>query len=94
MGRQRGQDRDQIAALGRRQTRRRLVEKYKARRAGERERDFKLALLAMRQLADQTIGNRFQMSKRIRSVTDCMIASRALVRMNEKRPRETPRQAR
>ena len=46
VARQRGEDRDQIAALMRRETRRRLVEQNKARRAGERERDLELPLLA------------------------------------------------
>ena len=53
---QRGQDLDQLAALGRRQARGRLVEQDEARRAGERERDFELPLLAVRELADQAIA--------------------------------------
>ncbi len=64
MGGQRGEDRDQIAALGRRQARRRFVEQDEARRAGERQRDFELPLLAVRQFADQTVGHRFEMHER------------------------------
>ncbi len=64
MGGKRGQDGDEIAALGRRQARRRLVEQNEARRAGERQRDFELALLAVREFADQTIRHRFEMHER------------------------------
>ena len=47
MGRQRGQDLDQLGALGRRQAGGGLVEQDEARRAGQGQRDFKLALLAV-----------------------------------------------
>ena len=47
MGRQIGQDRDEVAPFGRRQTRGRLVEQDEARRAGERQGDLELALLAV-----------------------------------------------
>ena len=47
MRRQRGQDLDQLEPLGRREPCRRLVEQDEARRAGERERDLELALLAV-----------------------------------------------
>ena len=49
IGGQRVQNGDEIAALRRRQARRRLVEKDKPRRARERERDLKLPLLTMAQ---------------------------------------------
>ena len=61
---QRGEDRDEIATLVRRQARRRLVEQDEARRAGERQRNFELALLTMRQFADESIGNRFEVNER------------------------------
>ena len=54
--RQRGEDLDQLAPLGRRQPRRRLVEQYEARRTRERERDLELALLAVRQLGDEGLA--------------------------------------
>src|ERR1700677_3650680 len=64
MGRERGEDGHKVAALGRRKAGRRFIEQDKARRSGERERDFKLALLAVRQFADQTIRYRFEMDER------------------------------
>ena len=91
---ERGQDMDQIATLRRRQARRRLVEQDEARRAGERERDLELALLAIGQFADQTIlvarSARPRPALRLR----CISASSGRGRTSENRFRETPRQAR
>src|SRR5437764_11394227 len=48
MRRKGGEQRDQLAPLARRETRRRLVEENKARRSGERHADLELPLLAVR----------------------------------------------
>ena len=50
------QDLDQFAPLGRREAGRRLVEQDEARRAGERERDLELALLAVGELGDLAVA--------------------------------------
>ncbi len=57
VGGQRPQERDQLAALGRREPGRRLVEEDEARRARERHADLELALLAVRQLGDRLVGD-------------------------------------
>ena len=44
---------DELAPLGRREAGGRLVEQDEARRAGERERDLELALLAVAELGDE-----------------------------------------
>ena len=82
-------------ALGRRQARGGLVEQDEARRAGERERDLELALLAVGELGDLAVPDRGQMH-RLRQVDRprALSASSAPGRSNENRPRETPRQAR
>src|SRR5262245_4731755 len=55
MLRQGRQDFDQLLPLGRRQAGCRLIEQNEARRAGERERDFELALLAVAQFRNTLI---------------------------------------
>ena len=54
-GGQRGEDLDQLGAFGRRQPGGRFVEQDEARRAGERQRDLELALLAVAQFGDKLI---------------------------------------
>ena len=54
MAGQRAEDRDQVAALGRRQPGRRLVEQDQARRAGQRQCDLQLALLAVAERGHRT----------------------------------------
>src|ERR1700736_3081296 len=55
MAGKRGEYRDEIRPFARRQTGGGLVEENESRRAGERERDLELTLLAVRQVADETI---------------------------------------
>ena len=62
MVRQRVEDGDEIAPLGRRQSGRGLVEQNEARRAGERQRDFKLPLLTVAQRRHQPVAHGFQMN--------------------------------
>ena len=87
-------NRHEIAPLGRRQARGRLVEQDEARRAGERERDLELPLLAIGQLADQAVLVAGQMHGLDQLSAACISASSARGRSSEKRFRETPRQAR
>ena len=68
MARQRLQDLDEVAALGRRQAGGRLVEQDEARRAGQRQRDLELALLAVAQRRDQPVAVVVQMRRRAGSV--------------------------
>jgi hypothetical protein len=55
--RQRREQRDQLAPLGRREPRCGLVEEDQARRAGQRHADLELALLAVREVGDALIGD-------------------------------------
>ena len=61
--RQRGEDLNQLGALPWRQAGSRLVEQDEARRAGERQRDLELALLAVREFGDKARLNRRQMHR-------------------------------
>ncbi len=61
MFRQRVEDGDEVAPLGRRQAGRRLVEQDEARRAGQRQRDLQLPLLAVRQRRHQPVPDALQM---------------------------------
>ena len=94
MRRQRVEDGDEIAPLGRRETRRRLVEQDEARRAGQRQRDFELALLAVAQRRDRRCRECRRDGRCCAIECACaIVASRAPGRMSDSRPRETPRQA-
>ena len=94
VGRQRVEDRDEVAPLGRRQAGGRLVEQDEARRAGERQRDLELALLAMAELADRRVADGSSLTaRRMRSAWARMASSRR-ARSSEKRRRDTPRQPR
>ena len=96
MRRQRGQDLDQLEPLGRRQPGRRLVEQDEARRARERERDLELALLAMGELGNQRCSlTAVRCTACTSPSADCIErVARRRGRSSEKRPRETPQQAR
>src|SRR6202790_2633990 len=63
MAGQPGQDLHQFASLGRRQTGGRFVEQDETRRAGKRERDFKLALLTVGELGYPATLHRGQMHR-------------------------------
>ena len=93
--RHRREDLDQLGPLRGRQAGGRLVEQDEARRAGQRQRDLELALLAVAQLADQAIAHVLS-GARPRSGFRPTAAGASPVRgrISEKRPRETPRQAR
>src|ERR1700733_14391243 len=58
---ERVEDGDEVAPLGRRETRRRLVEQDEPRRASEREGDLKLPLLAMAQRRNRRFQNVVEM---------------------------------
>ena len=72
-----------------------LVEQDEARRAGERQRDLELTLLAVAELADQAISTPVQVHglDQVLGRLQQAVAGAAAGR-SEKRPRETPRQAR
>ena len=95
MVRQRVEDRDQIAPLGRRQSGRRLVEQDEARRAGQRQRHFELPLLAVAQRRNQS-RRAVPPDERQRLMRIGLLhgASSERGRSSESRRRETPRQAR
>ena len=88
---ERVEDGDEVAPLGRRETRRRLVEQDEPRRAGEREGDLKLPLLAVAQTSQTGVS---RMSSRWTLLAiDCacaMVASRAPGRRSDRRPRTRP----
>ena len=93
--RQRREQRDQLAPLGRRQARRRLVEQDQARRAGQRHADLELALLAVRQRRDRLVGDVRQahaLEQLLGRRRDAWL--RAARASKLKRPRATPRTAR
>ena len=95
MRRQRGQDLDQLEPLGRREPCGRLVEQDEARRAGERERDLELALLAVGEFGNALLLHGGQMHGLHQRVGRHASARRSTPgRSGEKRPRETPQQAR
>ncbi len=56
MLRQRVEDRDEVTSFGRRKPCRGFVEEDEARRPGERQRDFQLALLSVRKRRDQRVA--------------------------------------
>jgi hypothetical protein len=61
---------------------------------GERERDLQLTLLSVAQLGDELILHGGQVHGLHEVLGDCTSASLRRGRSSEKRPRETPQQAR
>ena len=95
MRRQRVEDRDQVAPLGRRQPGRRLVEQDEARRAGKASAISSWRCWPWLSVADQRVGDAVETDRVSGSRVACtMVASSRRGRSSEKRPRDTPRQAR
>ena len=71
-------NRHEIGALGRRQPRRGFVEQHEARRAGQRQRDLELALLAIGEFADQAVlfvGQVHGLDQQFRCEHECIVGA-------------------
>ena len=93
MRRQGVEDGDEIAAFRRRKAGRRLVEQDEARRAGERQSDLELALLAVAEDRDRRLENIVEMDRVGDRGAPAPWCGRRARAKSDSLPRETPRQA-